>query len=293
MRTSNLTAVFSAVLTLAACSSASSPPQPPAATPTVPPVTTAPDFLGGYLGGELQLDSPGTPAYPLAVLLTEDGRFRALQDTPYFFPQTYLMLSGSFTLEGRLFAAEGIAIANPGQTWSDGQAVTTATMSGTLDQPTSTSNGQLLVTLTMESGDSGTIDGHYAVLSGYWYGSDFERLVGTWAADQGENGSWHPDPYGSAVPPLPAPGFAEIVVTADGQFTGSDDGGCEMAGRFSIIDARFSMWSIDYTITACDRAGSYSGLAVGDNHWYPVRSLSFTADDGSRSQSLEFWKSGS
>lgn len=140
MRLSNLTAVSSAVLTLAACSSASSPPQPPAATPTVPPVTTAPDFLGGYLGGELQLDSPGTPAYPLAILLTEDGRFRALQDTPYFFPQTYLLLSGSFTLEGRPFAAEGIAIANPGQTWSDDQTLTAVagTRSGAFPSPRTT-----------------------------------------------------------------------------------------------------------------------------------------------------------
>jgi hypothetical protein len=52
---------------------------------------------------------------------------------------------------------------------------------------------------------------------------------------------------------------------------------------------RYSLWSIDYDQRHA-RAGNYSGLAMGDNYWYETRSLYFTADDGRRSQSLEFWQ---
>lgn len=283
------------VLALVACSSGETPqPQQaekPAGSPppAVPPASAA-DYSGGYLYGDLYLDDASNSHYPIQVLMSEDGRFRALQAGPYSYPQTYLLLHGSFALEGRQIQGEGIAIAAPGETWSDGESMTTLSIAGTLDRPTYTSNGQLLISLSMASGDSGRIDAVYASLSPYWYGSDMQRLEGTWRAEQNQNGSWYPDPYGSADPPLPPARHLELVVSQFGEFSGTDDDGCDTAGRFALIDMRYSLWSIDYTISGCARAGNYSGLALGDNYWYDTRSLSFSADDGTRSQSLELWQ---
>lgn len=294
-RTLHIAYVFLLALTLAACGSGN-PPQPqqterPAASlpPALPPPPAA-DYSGGYLYGDLYLDDASNSKYPIQILMSEDGRFRALQAGPYSYPQTYLLLRGSFALDGRLIYGEGIAIAGPGETWSDGESVTTISIAGTLDQPTYTSNGKLLISLSMASGDSGRIDASYASLSGYWYGSDLQRVEGTWSAAQNENGSWYPDPYGSANPPLPPARNLELVVAQNGEFSATDDDGCQTAGRFSLIDTRYSLWSIDYTISDCDRAGSYSGFALGDNYWYDTRSLTFSADDGTRSQSLDLWQ---
>lgn len=242
---------------------------------------------GGYLYGELSLDDGST--YPIQVILSEDGRFRAQQLGPYGAPQTWLLLRGSFELDGRAIDGEGIAIADSAGTWSDGEVTTDLTISGTLDRPTNTDDGKLLVTLSMASGDSGRMEATFAGLSPYYHGSDLERLAGSWLAEQGDNGSWYPDQYASADPP-PPPGSVSMIVQADGGFSGTDSDGCVMLGQFSLIDTRYSLWALDYTIRECDREGDYSGLALGDNHWYPTRSLSFTADDGSQSQALEFWQ---
>lgn len=295
LRTLHIACTSALALALAACGSGKPPQQQQAEKPTgsLPPALPPPpaaEYSGGYLYGDLYLDDASNSKYPIQILMSEDGRFRALQVGPYSYPQTYLLLRGSFALEGRLVSGEGIAIAGPGETWSDGQSVTTVSIGGTLDQPTYTSNGKLLISLSMASGDSGRIDARYAGLSGYWYGSDLQRLEGRWSAAQNENGSWYPDPYGRADPPLPPAGHLELVVAQSGEFSGIDDDGCQTTGRFSLIDTRYSLWSIDYAISDCARAGNYSGLALGDNYWYETRSLSFTADDGSRSQSLDFWQ---
>jgi hypothetical protein len=261
-------------------------PVPPSAAP---PPASNPDFSGGYLYGELYLDASNS-TYPIQIMLSEDGRFRALQVTAYSYPQTYLLLRGSFRLTNQLIDGEGVAIASPGETWSDGESMTTISISGTLDQPTYTSDGKLLITVSMASGDTGRIDAKYAINSGYWSGSDLAHLGGSWFADQGDNGSWYPDPYDTRSPPLPPRKFLTLNVRNDGDFSGTDDDGCVTAGRFSQLDARFGLWSVDYTISGCDRAGSYSGLALRDNGWYDVPSLSFSADDGTRSQVLELWK---
>jgi hypothetical protein len=279
-----------------ACSSGSPAPEPqpgnsgPPGQPGVSPTPESSKYSGGYLYGSLYLDDASNTEYPIQVILSEDGRFRAQQLGPYGYPLTWLLLRGSFELHGRTIDGEGIAIADPGKTWSGGESKTGLTISGTLDQPTNADQGKLLITVSMASGDSGRIEAEFAVLSPYGYGSDLERLAGSWIAEQGDNGSWYADPYGSADPPLPPPMSVRIIVGLDGAFTGTDDGGCAMAGRFSLIDTRFSVWALEYTIRQCDREGDYSGHALGDNYWYSTRSLSFSADDGSRSQALEFWQ---
>jgi hypothetical protein len=288
--------MFLLALSLTACSSGQAPTptqsQGPATPPSDPPPEAPPEptYSGGYLYGELTLDGALDATYPIQVMLSEDGRFRALQIGPYSYPRTYLLLRGSFRLDGRQISGEGIAIADPGETWSDGETVTAITLSGTLDRPTTTTDGKLLVSLSMGSGDSGGIDTKYAQLSGYWNGSDLGRLAGNWSAEINEHGSWHPDPYRNADPPLPEPGYLEFAIASNGEFTGTDDDGCETAGHFGLIDTRYSLWSVDYTISNCDRAGTYSGFALGDNRWYATRSLSFSADDGTRSQSLDLWQ---
>jgi len=283
------------MLTLAACGSGGSAPQPerPAGANTIPPappLVSAPDYSSGYLYGELYLDDAANSTYGIEILMSEDGQFRALQLGPYNHPQTYMLLRGSFALEGRLISGEGVAIASPGETWSDGAAVTSLSISGTLDGPNSTTDGKMLITVSMASGDSGRIDAKYAINSGYWRGSDLEQLEGSWRAEQNADGSWYPDPYRSFDPPLAPPKFLEFNVANVGEFSGADDDGCVTAGHFSLIDTRYGLWSVDYTISDCDRAGSYSGLSLRDNGWYDIPSLNFSADDGTRSQVLELWK---
>lgn len=262
-----------------------SPPIDPAGGEPPPPDAS----VGGLWVGTLGDDASNTE-YPIQVILSEDGRFRAQQLYPYGYPSTWLLLRGSFELRGRAIDGEGIAIADPGETWSDGESKTGLTISGTLDQPTHADQGKLLMTISMASGDTGRIEATSAGMSPYHYGSDLKRLAGSWIAEQGDNGSWYADPYRSADPPLPPPTSVRINVGPDGAFTGTDDGGCAMAGKFSLIDTRYSLWALEYTIRECDREGDYSGLALGDNYWYSTRSLSFSADDGSRSQALEFWQ---
>lgn len=279
---------------LAACSSGGSPPDLPADNSgssgvDAPATPEARGYTGGYLYGDLYLDGMDT-TYPIQIILSEDGRFRAQQLGPYGHPLTRLLLRGTFELNDRVIDGEGIAVADPDETWSDGQSTTGLNVTGTLDPPTYTDWGKLLLTVSLASGDSGRIEATFAAMSPYYYGSDLERLTGTWVAEQGADGSWYPDPYRSADPPLPPAGSVQIAVQADGAFTGTDDGGCLIAGRFSLVDTRFSVWSLDYGIRECEREGDYSGLALGDNRWYPVRSLSLSADDGSRSQVLEFWQ---
>ena len=261
---------------------------PPVASP--PPPAPAPTTDGGYLYGTLGMNDTSGSSWPIAIILTADGRFRALEVGPDGFAQTYLLIRGDYRTSGRAFDGEGLAIASPGDTWADGTPVTPASISGTLDPQTSSSQGRLLLTVSLGSGETGGIDAKYVVMSPYYYRSDLERLEGSWVADIGADGAWYPDRYVSANPQAPQPRSLRISVTADGGFSGADDDGCAMSGAFSLIDTRFSVWSVDYAVSGCARAGDYSGLAVGDNHWYSRRSLHLSVDDGRRAQALELWQ---
>jgi hypothetical protein len=108
------------MLALAACSSGDSSQmaqaEKPAGSlsPALPPASTA-DYSGGYLYGDLYLDDGSNSHYPIQVLMSEDGRFRALQAGPYGYPQTYLLLHGSFALAGR-FSRRGHCDCRAGET---------------------------------------------------------------------------------------------------------------------------------------------------------------------------------
>ena len=139
----------------------------------------------------------------------------------------------------------------------------------------------MLAAVTMASGDTGRIEGTYFSSGGYYEGSDLSRLAGTWLAY--ENNDYWSDP------PVSPTG---IEVTPEGAFSRTDNHGCEIAGRFALIDTRYGLWAADYTSSGCDRAGVYSGFALGVNDsWYSIQYLYLIADDGVRAQMLELWPS--
>jgi hypothetical protein len=116
-------AIIAAAIFAAGCSSGGSAPEPRVETPATAggspeqPGPTA-DYIGGYLFGTLYIDDAANTELPIQLLLSEDGRFRATQLFPYSWPQSYLLLRGTFRLDGPLIAGEGIGIANPGETWA-------------------------------------------------------------------------------------------------------------------------------------------------------------------------------
>ena len=252
------------------------------------PAGGAASHIGGFLYGELHVDYPESFSAPIQVVLSEDGRLRALQLWPYSFPQTHILLAGEFAIDELSIHGNGRAFASDGMTWVDQSTVTDLEFAGTLERPTYTSDGRLLLTWTTAAGDSGRLDAAFAQLSGYYGPLETEGLPGEWLAEQGANGSWYPDPYRSDPSLYPPPGNAEWTVVPGVAIEGQDSDGCIVAGQFRTIDERFSLWDVTYTLRGCDRAGEYSGLALGDNGWYAVRSFVLTADDGTRSQALEF-----
>lgn len=269
-------------------SSAPAAVQPPTSSAPVPVPVGSSNHVGGYLYGELFVDYPATATAPVQVVLSEDGRLRASQMFPYSSPQSHVLLAGNFTIDGLAMHGTGRAFADNGTTWIDGSTVTALEFTGTLERPTFVSDGRLLLTWTTAAGDGGRLDAEFAQLSGYYGPLKTNGLPGTWVAEQGENGSWYPDPYGHNPALLPPPGQAEWTVKHSGAIEGQDSDGCLVAGQFQAIDERFSLWDVTYTLRDCERAGHYSGLALGDNGWYSVRSFVLTADDGQRSQVLEF-----
>jgi len=284
-----LIALMFAVVVVAGCNSGSSH-APAAAGPGTEEVEKS-GHWGGNLGGEIYLYGNIDASFRIGVLLSEDFQFRILQMTPTEVPETYMLLRGTYSLEGSWIEGTGIAIAAPGETWSNGEAETGISIFGTLLQPTTTSNGRLLVAVAMDSGDTGRIDATFAVNGAYWISSELADLAGKWFAIENDNGSWHPD--AAKFFPDPATMTVAVVdITPDGRFIGTEDLGCQLSGQFSVIDQRFGLWKVDYTSVDCDRSGAYSGLALGDLEpsWYPIPSLFVTADDGTHSQALEFWR---
>ena len=282
------------ILVIAGCNSGGPPESvaaraPGSLIPATPPPTTASTpikYSGGDLFGELHMDDTSGTTYPVVILLTEDGRLRILHN-PYASPRTDV-LRGTFQLDGRLMSGSGTALANLGGTWTDGNRVTQFSISGTLDRPTYTDDGKLLVSVTLASGESGRIDAKYSINSGYWRGSDWARLAGTWTANQNEDGFW--SHFWTTQPGLPSPRQSTFDIALGGAFSGIDDDGCETDGEFFQIDPRFGLWSVEYTVSNCSRSGNYSGFALRDNGWYPTPSFFLTVDNGVRSEVMEFWK---
>jgi hypothetical protein len=71
-------------------------------------------------------------------------------------------------------------------------------------------------------------------------------LAGTWIGEEGD--------------------FSEIIISADGSFTGTDDVyGCNLTGQISIIDPDWSITDVSVILSDCDEAsknGVYTGLGL-------------------------------
>ncbi|MDH3783386.1 MAG: hypothetical protein OES33_11770 [Desulfobulbaceae bacterium] len=71
-------------------------------------------------------------------------------------------------------------------------------------------------------------------------------LAGTWIGEEGD--------------------FSEIIVSADGSFTGTDDVyGCDLTGQISVIDPDLSITDVSVTVSGCDEPFNndvYTGLGI-------------------------------
>ncbi|MGB5245617.1 MAG: hypothetical protein WBN34_03655, partial [Woeseia sp.] len=71
------------------------------------------------------------------------------------------------------------------------------------------------------------------------------------------------------------------TIEPDGRFNGQDDRGCSQSGEFRLIDSRYNLYEIEYTVVGCADAGFYSGLAtVGNDGLTGDRLLDISVDNG-------------
>ena len=74
-------------------------------------------------------------------------------------------------------------------------------------------------------------------------------LAGRWTAEEGD--------------------YSEIIVSANGSFTGTGGSGCTLSGLISIIDPDWSITEVLVTVSGCDDASSngvYTGLGLWQQH---------------------------
>jgi hypothetical protein len=258
------------------------------------------DYHSGIWDGFLYGDEPAGGAVWVSAMMTEDGRFRILQLPIAGGPRSSVLFRGTHELTGGQLSGAGTAFANDGSTWLDGSVVTDNTVSAAVAWPTGGTYQGGTLTGTWNTGAGNT--GGFELTYNAWYNapSELGPLVGHWSALMDPDGSYPADlsqewPF---VENLDPDRLATMTVLGDGKFTGTDVYGCEFAGQFGLIDARFKLLSVDYQISGCERDGQYSGMAwvwfydaagwwsFGDK--YSGVTISLTADDGEHVQTLEF-----
>lgn len=231
----------------------SPPPSPPLSPPPSPPDI---DFVGGTWFGTTVNDATMSTEV-VTAMMSEDGRFRLLWLDLGTLDRSDGLMTGNVAISESAFTADGLAYAATGTTWSDGSLISTVTITGTIDR----SEGTMTGGWASASGDSGSFQLHHVDI--YW-GSDSSprHIEGVWVAiDTSMNA------------------YAAITIDGDGSFSGQDARGCNFTGRFSPIEPRANMYDVQTTISGCDIAGGYSGLAMRDG-WYDVVYLSI--DDNVR-----------
>jgi len=249
----------------------------------------------GFLTG----DDPVGGSLWVSALTTEDGQFRILQTPSSGIPHSSVLFSGQYDSSSGLLSATGAAFADNKSAWLDGSVVSAFTVSGAIAWPVGRNyeGGTLTGTWNTESGNTGGFEFYYS--TGYNAPSDLGPLTGVWSALLDPDGSYPAEvdwqwPFLEDLDPAK---LATMTVLDDGTFSGTDAYGCEFSGSFGLVDARFSLLSVDNVISGCERAGHYSGLAwfmVYDVGWwafgyqYTGATITFTADDGEHVQTLEF-----
>jgi hypothetical protein len=257
------------------------------------------DYHSGIWDGFLYGNDAAGGAVWVSALMTEDGRFRILQLPIGVSPRSSVLFGGGHQLTGGQLSGAGTAFANDGSTWLDGSVVTGYTVSAVVAWPTGNNSqgGTLTGTWNTDAGNTGGFELNYN--SWYHAPSELRPLVGNWSALLDPDGSY-PDDAGwdwPFVEQLDPDRLATMTVLGDGAFSGTDVYGCEFSGQFGLIDTRFSMLSVDYQISGCERDGQYTGLAwvsIYDTGWwsfgdtYSGVTITVTADDGEHVQTLEF-----
>ena len=242
-----------------------------AAAPSPPPVQTPPpshglgcntlnfaktsdvDALpGGVWYGSL-VDCENNARYDdLKALVSEDGRFRIIAENDH-------LLRGSLQTDGDTFNGIGVDFAASGIEYFSGPT-THVFVQG------------LVLERSVFEGRWGTEWGSYGYFI-FYYGqetyekaSSLDALAGVWPSFYGDSieGVWTIEP--------------------DGRFNGQDQSGCLQSGHFALIDDRFSMLEVELTVTGCELAGSYNGLAYREElvDWWD-EAITLSVDDGQQS----------
>ena len=194
-----------------------------------PPDTSA---VAGFWHGTSTDQNNNT--FPFGGIISTDGQLRFLIDEGDCFGTQF---KGTFTMDGNAGSgtftgyAGGICVFENGGTLINGTI--NFTIVGTEITGTFSSQEYLgTFSLTYDPQADNPIT--------------LANLAGTWIGEEGD--------------------FSEIIVSADGSFTGTDDiYGCDLAGQISIIDPDWSITDISVTVSGCNEAsnnGYYTGLSL-------------------------------
>lgn len=185
----------------------------------------------------------------LTALVSEDGRFRIIAENGR-------LLRGSLQTDGDTFYGTGVDFAASGGEYFSGPTTGLFVQGSVLER-------------SVFEGRWGTEWGSYGYFS-FDYGqetyekaSSLDALAGVWLSFYGGSieGVWTIEP--------------------DGRFNGQDQSACLQSGHFALIDDRFSMLEVELTVTGCELAGSYTGLAFREKlvDWRDA-AITLSVDDG-------------
>lgn len=209
---------------------------------------------GGLWHGSLVDCANNTNYDSVIALVSEDGRFRIIDANGH-------VLAGGLGTTGNVFHGGGTDFAATGIEYFSGPT-TSMFVEGTIAERD-----------TWE-GRWGTEWGFYGYFTFEYVGGIYERP--TTLADL--SGVWP-----LAVNYAGVPHEGAWTVEPDGRFDGQDDNGCLQSGQFSVVDERYSLFAVDVSVTGCDLAGSYTGLALYEDLvdlW--EKSVTVSVDDGAR-----------
>jgi hypothetical protein len=246
---------FSLLLTcalLSACGGGSTASAPP---PVVQPPPVA--IFGGIWFGEMTIDS-ALGSELCGALITEDGQFR------FLCAFTDLQLVGMSSRDANALTGSGLALST--LAFLDGTFVSDLSLQATLVSKTS-----LVGTWSTAAGDAGSFDMLYDPM--YEAPSSLSLFEGVW---QGTDELGNPN----------------VTFTIDdlGSFTAQNSNGCLSSGMFLISDGRYTLVQLSSTISACEIAGDYAGLAFVYDDLVPNDTLLISISNDQRALLVELQK---
>lgn len=197
----------------------------PAAVPVPIPVPVPTNAAGIWEGTS---NTSGT-ILSFAGVVAENGLSRFIDDN-----ETQYIVSNISGNDGNI-TLTFTAIAQFGFRFLDGSTVTTGSLTGSVIERSSITGDYSIAT-----GESGSISLTYN--SDYERESSIDKLVGSWDENS----------------------FGILTVDPDGSFFEQDSFGCVFAGQISIIDSRYSVYSLSMNISLCGAGwdGDYTGLGT-------------------------------